>query len=131
VGHEIIETITDPCGCYGGWVLQEPYSWPKGNYEFCDYCNKPDAQNKTGGAGLTDPNAAGVATYSNGAYGNCYWDEANGGCRAEGSIDGNRKRPKLGVARYLKGGYLPNAKLIGIFWGAEWRSQTNPSRVEV
>jgi hypothetical protein len=131
MGHEIIETIADPTADYMGWVLKEPYSWDTGNFEFCDWCNRPNAQNKSGGSGLTDPNAAGVATYSNGGYGNCYWDEANGGCRAEGSIDGNRKRSPLRVARYLGVGFLANAQLIWIFWGEEWKSQTTPSRTDI
>jgi hypothetical protein len=139
MGHEIIETITDPCACYGGWVLKAPYCWgcisdgdTSDNIEFCDYCNRPDSQNKTGGSGLLDAEGSGgISVYTNGAYGNCYWDEAGGGCRANGSIDANRIRKPLGVARYLGKGFLANAKLIWIFWGEEWKSQTNPSRTDI
>jgi hypothetical protein len=111
---------------------QRAYSWPEDNIEFCDYCNRPDVQNAAGGSGLLDAEGhGGISTYTNGAYGNCYWDKAGGGCRANGSIDANRIRKQLGVARYLDKGYLAEAKMIWIFWGEEWKSQTNPSRTDI
>jgi hypothetical protein len=75
--------------------------------------------------------SAGVGTYTNGAYGNAYWDDNAGSCRAPGSIDCNRVRPKANQIQYRNGPFLKNAKLIWIFWGEEWHSQVNPSREDV
>ena len=146
ISHEITEgsaDITNHAGQETGWHLQEPFSWPAGNVEICDYCNDPTRANQSTGSGetftFTDPSilgggtfqGGGVGTYADGSFASTYWDDSAGGCRAPGSNDANKVRSKANKIIYSNGPFFANCKIIWIFWGSAWKTQTTPSKTQI
>jgi hypothetical protein len=139
MSHEIAEAMTDPVQTSAGlaWHTKEPTCCGKGNCEIGDWCTQIASGNSGDCAKPTpvsDTNHVwGHCTYPNGAIAQVLYSNKDGGCTAPGSDwDKHASKPTTIMYKVNANAKVWNAaKMILIFWGDQWQTQTNPSKQDV
>ena len=121
LSHEICEYMTDPDG-QSGWLAVGGNCNGTGQCEIADLC--------TPGKYVS---VFATGHYSNGAIGQAEYSNKDGGCIAPGSNDWNKSKSPTSILKKAVGGspVKSHPKVIFIFWGSQWNTQTGPSKNDI